>query len=192
MISPDRFLVRDTDRERWLTERAKGVTATAVRDAATEAGFRDLVASWSEPPFEGNAYTDFGTWAEPQILEHAHREHGILPSDWLIRHADDPRWLATPDGLSLDHTVIAEAKTTGKDWTKPPIKYVRQAQWQLFVTGAERCLLLWQLRAVADDGSFYMPWLSPKSVWIDRNEDMIADLVKVAERVWSAKHDDRI
>ena len=188
MIDPSRFLARDTDRPRWLAARAQGVTATEVRDAATEAGFRDLVASWSEPPFEGNEYTTFGSWAESQLLDHAHREHGILPSGWLIASEHDARWLATPDGLSVDHTLIAEAKTTGKDWVKPPVKYVRQVQWQLFVTGAERCLLLWHLRAVSDYGGFYLPWLEPKTLWIERDEEMIADLIKVAERVWEAKH----
>lgn len=187
MISADRFICRDTDRGLWLAARQRGVTATEVRDASTEGGFRDLVASWSEPPFEGNEYTDFGTWAEPQLLNHAHWEHGILPSGWLIAAEDNPRWLATPDGLSVDHMVIAEAKTTGKDWTKPPIKYVRQIQWQLMVSGAERCLLLWHLRARNDDGDFYMPWIEPKTLWIERDETMIADLIKTAERVWEAK-----
>lgn len=187
MISSDRFIARDTDRDKWLAARRNGVTATEVRDAATEGGFRDLVASWDAPPFEGNEYTEFGTWAEAQLLDHAHRVDGIIPSGWLIASEHDPRWLATPDGLSLDHTVIAEAKTTGKDWKKPPIKYVRQIQWQLFVTGAERCLLLWHLRAEADTG-FYLPWLEPKTTWVDRDEDMIADLIEVAERVWEANH----
>lgn len=188
MIDPSRFIVRDVDRPRWLAARRNGVTATEVRDASTEGGFRDLVASWHEPPFEGNEYTEFGTWAEPQLLDHAHREWGILPSGWLIASEQDRRWLATPDGLSLDHMVIAEAKTTGKDWTRPPIKYVRQMQWQMFVTGAERCLLLWHLRAQSGNGDFYMPWLEPKTLWIESDEDMIADLTKVAERVWEAKH----
>lgn len=188
MISADRFIARDTDRHRWLHARTGGVTATEVRDAATEAGFRDLVASWDGPPFEGNEYTEFGRWAEPQLLDRAHREHGILPSGWLIAHDTDRRWLATPDGLSLDHTVIAEAKTTGKDWTKPPIKYVRQIQWQLFVTGAEKCLLLWHLRERDDGGGFYMPWMEPKTLWVERDENMIADLIEVAEKVWEAKH----
>ncbi len=188
MITADRFLVRETDHDEWVARREQGVTATMVRDGATEAGFRDLVASWSLPRFEGNAYTEFGSWAEPQIMRYAHAEFGVLPSDWLIRSEADPRWLATPDGLTVDHTVIAEAKTTGTDWTKVPVKYARQVQWQLMVTGAERCLFLWHLRAQADDGSFYLPWLEPKTRWIERDEDMIADLVKVAEKIWEAKH----
>lgn len=188
MIPADRFIVQDTNRPRWLAARKEGVTATEVRDGATDAGFRDLVASWDEP-FEGNEYTAFGTWAEPQLLDHAHREHGILPSGWLIAHETDRRWLATPDGLSLDHTVIAEAKTTGKDWKRPPLKYVRQIQWQLFVTGAERCLLLWHLRERDDRGEFFLPWMEPKTLWVERDDNMIAGLIGVAERVWDAKQE---
>lgn len=188
VISADRFIAQGSDRPRWMAARRGGVTATEVRDASTEGGFRDLVASWDAAPFEGNEYTDFGTWAEPQLMEHAHRAHGILPSDWVIASANDSRWLATPDGLTVDHTAIAEAKTTGKDWTKPPIKYVRQMQWQMFVTGTERCLLLWHLRDRADDGSFFMPWMEPKTLWIERDEAMIAALIETAEKVWEAKH----
>ncbi|MGN8024729.1 YqaJ viral recombinase family protein [Microbacterium sp. 22242] len=187
MIAAERFIARDTERDKWLAARKNGVTATEVRDAATDAGFRNLVASWSDPQFEGNEYTAFGNWAEPDMLNHAHQTNGILPSGWLIASEGDPRWLATPDGLSLDHSTIAEAKTTSKDWGRPPLKYMRQIQWQLFVTGAEKCLLLWHLRATADDGSFYLPWIEPKTLWIERDETMIATLIGVAENVWEAK-----
>lgn len=192
MIPASRFLVQSRDRDEWLEARSRGVTATAVAEAATPSGFASLIASWSEPPFEGNGYTDFGTWAEPYLMRYAHLEHGILPNDWIVRSAEDERWLATPDGLSPDHRLIAEAKTTGKDWSSPPIKYMRQIQWQLMVTGAERCLLVWQLRAVADDGSFYLAWLEPKTRWIDPDPVMQEELVSVAERVWRARLSNRV
>lgn len=182
MIPADRFIIRSTDRQGWLEARADGVTATEVATAATPAGFRDAAAARRNPvDLEPNGYMDFGNEQEAAILAHGHREHGILPSDWLIA-GTNPQHLATPDGLSLDHRTIAEAKTTGKDWRTPPIKYVRQIQWQLHVTGAERCLLLWMLRVDGDFG-FYPGWLEPKTVWIDRDEVMIGDLVKVAEKL---------
>lgn len=182
MIPADRFIIRSTERAGWLDARAGGVTATEVATAATPAGFRDAAEARRTPTVvEPNRYMEFGNEQESAILAHAHRQHGILPSDWLIAGAD-PHHLATPDGLSLDHRLIAEAKTTGKDWRKPPIKYVRQIQWQLHVTGAERCLLLWMLRVDGDFG-FYPGWLEPKTTWIDRDESMIRDLVQVAERL---------
>jgi hypothetical protein len=84
--------------------------------------------------------------------------------------------------LSLDHTLIAEIKTMGTDREKPPLDHVRQMQWQMFVTDAEKCLYAWQLR-VDVPGGFAPGWIEPRSVWVERDEKMIADLVKVAERL---------
>jgi hypothetical protein len=193
MISPDRFIVQSRYRDDWLEAREGGVTATMVAQAATPSGFDALVRSWSDPPFEGNAYTDFGSWAERYIIDHAHRELGILPNDWLIRSADDPRWLGTPDGLSLDHTEIAEAKTGStppKNLTAASIKreHRDQCQWNLMVTGAQRCRYLVQPRAVASDGSFYLGLWEPIGIWIDRDEERISFLETVAERIMEARN----
>lgn len=184
MIGAERFLVRSTERDRWLAAREGGVSATTVADAATPAGFREVVTARQNPqPIEPNDYMMFGTDSESALMEHAHREFGIIPNDWLIAGANTQH-LATPDGLSVDHLLIAEAKTTGKDWgDKPPIRYRRQVQWQLHVTGAERCLFLWNLRVPDDQGWFYLGWLEPKTLWIDRDEKMIAELVAVADRL---------
>lgn len=128
----------------------------------------------------------FGKEAEPELMRHAHREHGLLPSDWLVAGAD-PKHLATPDGASLDWSTLAECKTTGKDWgSAPPIKYRRQCQWQMHVTGADRCLLVWNLRVPDEHGWFYLGWIEPKTLWIERDEDMIRDLVGTADRLWEA------
>lgn len=133
-----------------------------------------------------NPFARFGREAEEAIVRHAHHEHGILPSDWLIASELNPDHLATPDGLSLDHTEIAEAKTTGTDWRTVPATYRRQVQWQLHVTGAERCLFLWQLRLADDLGWFYTPWLEPKTTWIERDQATIDELIDVAERLEEA------
>jgi len=188
MIDASRFIVRSTERELWLAAREGGVSATTVADAATPAGFRDVVEARRNPvEIVPNEYMLFGTESEPVLMEYAHREHGILPSDWLIA-GDNPDHLATPDGLSLDHSLIAECKTTGKDWgDKPPIKYRRQVQWQLHATGAERALLVWNLRVPDEHGWFYLGWLEPKTLWIERDKKMIAELVDVADRLLEAE-----
>lgn len=186
MIPASRFIVQSRDRDGWLEARSRGVTATAVAEAATPSGFQSLVASWSEPPFEGNAYTDFGTWAEPYLMRYAHDEHGILPNDWLI--AGDVDWhLGTPDGLSPDHLLIGEAKTGGTVPASVPRKHRDQILWNLHITGAERCLYLFQPRAVADDGSFYLGLIEPVTFWVDRDDARIAELVSVAERVMEVR-----
>lgn len=185
MITAERFLVRSAEHDRWIHARSQGVTATEVAGAASgPAGFRDALAARAEYiPIEVNNYMQFGTDSEAEIMRTAHEGFGILPSDWLISAADDPTHLATPDGISLDHRQIAEAKTTGKDWKTPPIKYRRQIQWQLHVSGAGACLLLWQLRSENTAGGFFLGWVEPKTMWIERDEEMIADLIQVANRL---------
>lgn len=186
MIPPDRFIVESRYREDWLEARALGITATAVAEAATPAGFTAHVDSWSEPPFEGNGYTRFGSWAERYIMQHAHREYGILPNDWLIRGDVDWQY-GTPDGLSPDHTLIAEAKTGGTVPLSVKRQHRDQCQWNMHITGAERCLYLFQQRAVADDGSYYLGLIEPITFWIDRDETRIRELIEVAQRLKEAK-----
>lgn len=190
MIPASRFLVRSTETDRWLAARAGGVSATTVAEAATPAGFTQVVADRTNPqPVAPNDYMRFGTESEAALMEFAHREHGILPNDWLLC-GDNPRHLATPDGLSLDHTVIAEAKTTGKDWgEKIPIRYRRQVQFQLHVTGAERCLFLWNIRVPDEHGWFYLGWIEPKHMWLERDDKMIAGLAEVADRLLEVSRD---
>jgi len=187
LIPASRFIALSDDRSAWLAARALGITATQVAAAATESGFAQVVAELRYPsPVEDNAYMAFGRDSEAEIMRHAHLEHGILPSHWLIA-GEDPRDLATPDGLSLDHTLVAEAKTTGKDWSTPPIKYRRQVMWQLHCTGAERGLLLWNLRVPDERGGFYLGWIEPKTLWIERDPKMINELVATRDRLLSIR-----
>ena len=85
-----------------------------------------------------------------------------------------------------DHRVIAEVKTTGKDWgtvEKLPVKYKRQVQWQLHVTGGEFAVVAWLLRDVTDTGFFVPAWFQPKVGVMERDEEMIDVLVDVAGRL---------
>lgn len=184
MISVDRFIARSSSRDAWLEARTRGVTATAVAKAASgPAGFRDQLEARRNPvDVEVNAFMAWGTFMEPVIADWVKSQFGIMPNEWLISSPEDERFLATPDGLSMDHGLIAEIKTMGTPREKPPIDHVRQMQWQLFVTGAERCLYAWQLRAESG-GGFVPGWLEPRTVWVERDEKMIADLVAVAERL---------
>ena len=185
MIDASRFLVQSRYRDEWLATRLTGVTATTVSAAATPAGFREVVASWGQP-VEPNGYMTFGSESEHELMRHAHTAYGILENDFLIAAENNPRHLATPDGISPDHRLIAEAKTTGRDWDAPPIKYRRQCQWQMYVTNTERCLLLWNLRVPDDADWFYLGWIEPKTLWIERDETMIRDLTEVADRLLEA------
>lgn len=189
MIDHHRFLVRSTDMEEWKRIRDTGISATTVAKAATPSGYAEIINERNNPtPFEDNAYMAFGRDNEAWIVAALKDEWGIFPNDWLIA-ADGVanRWqFATPDGLSLDHDTIAEVKTTGKDWETAksiPIHYRRQVQWQLYVTGASRCVFAWILRVEQEDGTFVPGWFEPKTFIMERDEKMIAELVEVAERL---------
>ena len=184
MIESQR-VVRSTDREAWLAARRDGVTATQVARAAVPSLFPEVYESRRDPqPVEVNDLMRFGTEQEPLIAEWVHRKFGIEHNDWLYCHHAYGEFLATPDGLGEfdGELVVAEIKTTGKDYDGGhiPIAHRRQMQWQMFVTGAVRCLYVWQLRVPDDRGWFFPGWLEPRTVWVERDEKMISDLVQVA------------
>lgn len=184
MISPERFIARSSERETWLAARSEGVTATMVAKASTPAGFRDVIEQIDNPvDIIPNALMEWGTYREPFIAQIVKERFGIMPNDWLISFDDGiRRWqMATPDGLSMDHTLIAEIKTSGKPLDKIPVGYMRQIQWQLHVTGAERCLFAYELRLEGPEG--YVPGFDVETQWVDRNEKMISELIAVAEQV---------
>ena len=187
MIQTNRFVANKAiDFDGWVEAREFGVTATQVSNAATPSGFQRMVTELLDPqPIEDNGYMKFGRDQEGPISLWVKSEFDIMPNEWLIRHEEHRTHLATPDGLSLPHNLIAEIKTTGKDWGESaiPIQYRRQVQWQLHVTGADRCLFAWMLR-VDIDGEFVPGWFEPKWLWMDRDEEMIESLSVVADKLW--------
>jgi len=72
---------------------------------------------------------------------------------------------------------------TGGTEKSIPIQYRRQVQWQLYVTGASRCVFGWVLREEQEDGTFVRGWFELKIVIFERDEKMIEELVEVAERL---------
>ena len=116
---------------------------------------------------------------------------GVMPNEWLIKSDKYPTHTATPDGLSIGHEAISEVKTTGKDWDplKLPVQYRRQVQWQLHVTGAETCVFAWMLRE--ERGGMFLPaWFEPRMHVVERDEEMISELVMVADRLWERVNDE--
>jgi putative phage-type endonuclease len=188
VITPDRFVAsKAVSKERWLSARREGVTATQVAKAASgPGGFEQAVADYAEDFVEqDNPYMLFGRVWEGPISIYLKDNFGVMPNDWLIRHHENRHHLATPDGLTLGHNAISEIKTTGKDWNpeRIPVQYRRQVQWQLHVTDAEFCVFAWMLREERD-GAFLPGWFEPKVITIPRDEEMIGSLVKVADELW--------
>ena len=186
MIEADRFLVRSSDREAWLWHRSQGVTATMVAKAFTPAGFAEVVAEMENPrEVTPNAYMTWGNEREPYIAQVVKERYGLLPNDWLISAGislSPDRWMmATPDGLSLDHTMIGEYKTSGKPLDKIPAHYMRQIQWQMWVTDAERCVFAYELRLDAPGG--FAPGFDVDCQIVERDDKLIKELVSVAEKL---------
>ena len=183
MIDSYRFIARSSDRERWLDARNKGITATMVAKASTAKGFTEVVDDLLYPTaIEPNAYMEWGTLREPEIALEVKEMHGVMPNDWLICAEHNRAFMATPDGLSLDHTMIAEIKTGGKPFAGIPILYRRQIQWQLFVTGAESCVYAYERRIEQNDGSF-IPDFDIHMEIVKRDSDIIAKLIETATSV---------
>jgi putative phage-type endonuclease len=191
LIPQERFLVQSVDYEKWLEIRATGVTATMVGKAHDAKGFKEVLSQMSNPtPIPDNAYMAFGRDQEPHLISRLTERFEIEGNDWLIASDREPWMMATPDGLSGDHQTIVEVKTTGRDWgdySRVPIYYQRQVQWQLFVTGAEECVFAWMLRATDRSGTFVPAWLGPKYVTVKRNERMITDCIDTAEKLYSLR-----
>ena len=184
MIPVERFIVSSQTKDLWLAARDRGVTATQVAKASTPAGLKEVLAQIENPtPVEPNGFMSWGTEREPYIAHVVKERYGVLPNDWLIA-AEGPgnEWMmATPDGLSLDHSMIGEYKTSGKPLDVIPLNYLRQIQWQLFVTGAEQCVFAYELRMEGPEG--FVPGFDVECQVVERNEEMISKLVDTAQKV---------
>jgi hypothetical protein len=184
VISVDRFIASSQTRDAWLAARDLGVTATQVAKASTPAGMKEVLAQIENPtPIEANAFMSWGTEREAHIAHVVKERYGIMPNDWLLcaEGAGNEWMLATPDGLSLDHSLIGEYKTSGKPLDKVPANYMRQVQWQLMVSGAEKCLFAYELRLEGPEG--FVPGFDVECQWIERNEEMISELIETAQKV---------
>ena len=186
MIDIERFIASSQTRELWLAARDRGVTATQVAKASTPAGMKEVLAQIENPtPVEANAYMTWGTEREAHIAHVVKERYGIMPNDWLLcaDGAGNEWMLATPDGLDWhnDHKVIGEYKTSGKPLDKVPANYMRQVMWQLMVSGAEKCLFAYELRLEGPEG--FVPGFDVECQWIERNEEMISELILTAQKV---------
>ena len=184
VIAVERFLVSSDTRDEWLEVRKRGVTATQVAKAATPAGFKEVLASVrSGESVEPNAYMQWGVDREAYIAHYVKERFGVMPNSWLIcAEGLGNEWMmATPDGLSGDHKIIGEYKTSGKSLSRIPLNYMRQIQFQLMVTGAEQCVFAWEQRLEGPYG--FVPGLEIETQVVDRDEKMIKSLIEVAERL---------
>lgn len=193
MLTADRFLVsKSLDETGWLEVRKHGISATEVANASTPAGYKKVLETrLYGSDQQDNAYMAFGRDQEPIIAMWLKEEFGVMPNDWTICHGISRHHRATPDGLSLDHLLISEIKTTGTDFDgKVPIAYMRQMQWQMHVTDTSACIFAWMLRKETEQG-FIPAWFEPKTLRVKRDNEHIASLVVTADKLWKEIQDAR-
>lgn len=181
-----RIVADARDRVAWLRARSRGITATDVAGlAGPDSIARAADAKLTGRGFGGNAYTDHGRRREPEIAAWVSATHGIRPSSALFRAEVEPRHLATPDGLCVqgERILLAEIKTTNKQWRGIPRSYLRQVWWQQHVLGAERTLFVWE-----EHENFRPRDDEPRTVWIDRDEREITRLVRLATNLIDELH----
>lgn len=196
----------DQDYEAWKAERRGGVTATEVRDLylarqSSEGAYLraiqdlvDLKLGRREDAFVDNQYTAWGRKREPIIADAIAWAHGIDDEHRVFRAADNPRKLASPDGIGVagGDLRISEIKT-GK-YAMPPGSdalrkkgYVAQMVWGMRVTGARRCLYRWEQHNddwVEVGERFREPSaiLQTHEHWIEYDEALAAELDAIADQ----------
>ena len=176
------FCVADShDRAEWLKARSFGITATDAAHLCTERSVASVVRAKTDSwQFTGNAYTEYGLRREPVIAAWMREHYGIESNTRLFRSPNSGRHLATPDGITpMDQPLrLAEIKTSTRPISALPRTYLRQIWWQQYVLGAERTLLVWEQHS-----GFQPVEPEPRVRWIDRDDQQIARLVRLADLV---------
>ncbi len=173
----DRIVASSDDRDAWLTARNNGVTATNAGKLASLDSIESILKSKFFDGFTGNPATEWGLEREPYLVKWA----GFEQNKYLFHAESNPRFMATPDGIrpaigDCDGVLeLCQVKTTGKPMKSIPAHYRRQIQWEMFVMGAARCYFVWE-----EHDNFVPTHLEPKLEIIERDDEAIASLVKLA------------
>ena len=197
-------------RSAWLAQRRGGITATEVRDWGQGAKRREIidgkVNDVDTPDLSHLPAIAHGNRREPIIAEWVKRHYGIEPCDNVYASAANPRYLASPDGVSLDPftgelmtgpgSAISEIKTSKPDLTPGLVgsdgvliqiedgshfdrtNYYTQMQWSMAVMGAEKCLFVYEQHdnKVDPETGTFTPIGVPQAVWILRDQKLIDQL----------------
>ena len=165
------------DRIGWAKARSRGIGASdAAKYSKLESAplyARDKLYS----PFEGNGYTQHGHEREPLMLAAFHTPQ----NHYMFRSASNPRHFATPDGIKVGadgQIVLVQCKTSSKPFRTIPRSYYRQVWWEQYVMGAEQTMFVWEVH----DG-FRPVAPEPESIVIDRDEEQIAQMIRIADAV---------
>jgi hypothetical protein len=176
MMGPAYDKTQPETRQPWLDFRRGGITATEVRDWRQGGKRRQIIAhkvTGDDQDISFVAAVRHGNLREPVIGEWVREEFGLTPVNHVFAHADNPRYIASPDGVTLDpfstelvvgtaDAAVLEVKTDSADLTPGPVDahrvllhvtpgskfdkmgYYAQVQWEMFVMNAAQCLFVWE------------------------------------------------
>lgn len=190
------------DRSAWLAERRQGLTATEVRElklhkvsmrtlALRKLGRTPEVRDLGRIPIIA-----YGRDREVVIGQDLEIGWGIVPESRVFRAEDDVRRLASPDGVGTygfdEILVIDEIKTSGHDIDPGTQGYERagykwQMQWGMRVTGARRCLYVWEERIEVQKNVFRPG--ERHECWVERDDTEIAELDRLADEFFEVLAD---
>jgi hypothetical protein len=198
-------------KQAWLDFRRPGITATMIRDWGNASRKRIIIEEKITGDFVDLSHVaaiNHGNIREPIIQQWVHEKFGIVPSDNVYAHPENPRHLATPDGVSLDpftgelvvgeDAVLLEIKTSVHDLNPGRVdiahmlisiqpgcdfdrmNYYTQIQWQMYVMNAAMTLFVYERRQENADpeSGQYVPAGPPQWVWIPRDQGLIDALVQ--------------
>lgn len=144
--------VSGADREAWLLERRKYVTASEAAAVVGENPFKTVHQLWHDKKygdsFKGNEHTERGQKYEPVIIgawASKYKAPYRRMTDLLVS-AEHPYLAATLDGIGRykGKTTILEIKAPKKPWGAKgvPAYYKPQILVQMLVTGIHRAILV--------------------------------------------------
>ena len=186
-----------TQRPAWLEARRHGMSATEVRDLAKGYGsdkrriMAEKLDGTRDDTIQFKPHVAHGKSREEAIAQWIEDRFGITAVGELYVNTEDPRKIASPDGVSVSpfdgSVVCSEVKTSKHDLTPPAIAlvdgyyvprklkgrtvhyeghfadtgYYDQMQWQMDVLGAEECLFAYEQH---DDDWSGWPERAPKPI----------------------------
>lgn len=181
----------DQNRAMWLLERQQGITATEIRELymgrkTIAALVREKLSGKIDPPLTA-AVVVWGNEREPVIAEAVRARYGIRPESRVFCAADDPRRLASPDGVGCDYDenlLVSEIKTGAGNVRVGSLLYVKkgyniQQQWSMRVTGARRSLYAFEER-VEVARNVFVPGQRTYE-WVEYDEALVAELDVIAD-----------
>lgn len=208
---PEYLKDKPETRQAWLDFRRGGITATMIRDWGVASKRRQIIDEKVSGNFEDLShlpYVDHGNRREPMIAAWVQGKFGLTPTGATYAHPENPRFLASPDGITLDpftgelvvgeEAAVLEIKTSKHDLTPGVItadrvlveiaagskfestNYYTQMQWQMAVMNAAKTLFVWEQHddRVDPETGTFTPIGVPQWVWIPRNQTLIDVLVE--------------